>query len=112
VAILRPGSLDGPPAELGAICRVEEATPVREGRGALCDLKFAPGSGARGGYLACAGHDRVIDLYRVEPVEAASGKPGVALRQVAVCRGHASTVAHIEWHAHTPKGVYSHLELQ
>lgn len=100
IALLKPAPLDW---AAGVDGRPVVATPEHAGRGELCDIKFAPGSGAGGGLLACGGHDRVIDVYRIVPSSDAAlarGQPtaaGVRLEQVACCRGHTGTVTHLDW---------------
>jgi microtubule-associated protein-like 6 len=94
IALFTPAPLDYPAT---AVARAQVVTTQRDGRSALCDVKFAPGSGARGGYLAAAGHDRVIDVYRIET--APGPGRGVTLTQVACCRGHTGTVTHLDWSA-------------
>ena len=63
---------------------------------ALEDIKFAPGTtAAAGGLLACAGHERIIEVHRVIADARAPG--GVRLSPVAACRGHSGTVTHLDW---------------
>ena len=63
---------------------------------ALEDIKFAPGTtAASGGLLACAGHERIIEVHRVIADARAPG--GVRLSPVAACRGTRGTVTHLDW---------------
>ena len=63
---------------------------------ALEDIKFAPGTtAAAGGLLACAGHERIIEVHRVIADARAPG--GVRLSPLAACRGHSGTVTHLDW---------------
>jgi len=95
ITLLRPASLDYPTPAAGAGGKAVVATPQHDrARGQLCDIKFAPGSGAHGGHLACGGHDRVVDVYELVPAAL-----GLSLRQVACCRGHTGTVQHLDWSA-------------
>ena len=71
---------------------------VRDGRvKALEDVKFAPGSGLyAGGLLACGGHERTIDVYEVV-TDGRSGEHRLSLQLRSRCKGHSSTVLHLDW---------------
>jgi WD40 repeat protein len=78
------------------------------GDGGIEVLAFSPGSGGLGGLLACGGHDRMIRIMELVPEQAApaithgagaSVTPRLRLLQRCCCKGHGSTVTHLDWSA-------------
>ena len=110
LALLRPAPVPAAdePAPVGggagggalgsATMRSSVATAVRNNQRPIEDVKFAPRAGLRGGMLACAGHDRVIDIYEIV-VDWSSGELRLSLALRSRCKGHTATVTHLDWAA-------------